>query len=279
MAWAAAAIGALARPRKVDVRAHLSGDDAVTQRLRGFLVPAGVQTSAFSPAPNPEAPGEGFWKTTLAVVPAVPGSHAGSLLARDRHDRKVEWDCLLVAIALDESPGTLSAEQIRGPDLWIASGPDAAYVARSWRAAGAGAVAALDAFRAVWFSANATFGNSEGSKELSGGSPAEAAAREGTPPLPLFAAGIVDGMLEELLGESLFAKTTVRVERECLEARPLHLSRACETGLAVVAALNSADEAARERSFHKPGELTSHVRGHLTRLLTPEGTPWGTRGR
>src|SRR4051812_6236240 len=66
LAVAAASAAALLKPHSVDVRQHLTGDGSTTQKYRDFLAGAGAKASAFSPAPVPGAPGEGFWKTTLA---------------------------------------------------------------------------------------------------------------------------------------------------------------------------------------------------------------------
>ncbi len=282
MAWIAAAIGAQARPRKVDVRAHLVGDDGITRGFRDFLLASGVKSSAFSPAPDPSLPGEGFWKTTLAVIPGAPEESPGNLLVPSRDGRKVEWDCLLVAVAETLPPEAFSAAQIALPDLWVVTGQDAGVVARTWRDAGAGAVAALDATQAAWISASASFGNSTGRRERTGPPPVEASSQGVPPALPFafFTAGIVDGLLDELLGESLFSKTMVRVERDCLEARPLRMARACASGLAAEAALRGAvPDVGPEAVVHKHGELTGRMRGNLARLRGPAGQPWAHKGR
>jgi hypothetical protein len=267
---AASAAAALLKIHKVDVRRHLTGDDAKARAFRDFLTRAGAKTSAFSPAPEPGAAGEGFWKTTLAVVQATGKS---DFWWPPRADKKVEWEPLLVALC-DARGGLpdLPSAQFEAPDLWIAvsGGGDATGVLEEWDARHAGAVAVVTPAGIAWNSRNATFGNARGARLF---------AKPLTPTeftFGCFAGGVIAGLIEELLLENAFDKSIVRVERGELEARPLHIAKAAALGGAVARA---SQEEEAERLLHKAGDLTGRVRA-LRLADEPEPSkPWGSKGR
>jgi hypothetical protein len=270
---AAAAAGALLLPHKVDVRQHVAGDSPEASARRAFLTRAGTKASAFSPAPSPEIPGEGFWKTTLAVVRAAGGDR--DFWWPPRADKKVEWECLRVALrAAEDGVEGLPADRLAWPDLWIVQAPEAGPDAAEWIRRGAGAAAVFSPTKVTWASRNAAFGRSAGERGL--GAPVPGAFA-----LACGAAGLVAGLFEDLLGDNLFDKSWVRVDRADLEARPLRLSRACATG---AAAASASGEDAPERLLHKNGDLAGRVRARLQearRTEYPEGEPkpWGSKGR
>ena len=293
----AAAAAALLKPYDVDVRQHLTGDDAGTQKYRDFLTRAGAKASAFSPAPSDGIPGEGFWKTTLAVVQAMARENGvdEDSPSRDfwwlpRADKKVEWDCLLVALydqRGDHRGEALAsvlefpAEQINAPDLWlVATEEDATLVMEAWIGLGAGAVAVISPTGVAWTSRSASFGNARGFRTFD--TVVESGSVLGHRPLTeftfgCFAGGVVAGLIEELLGDNVFDKGIVRVERSELEARPLHIGKAAGQGSA--AARASAVETP-ERLLHKSGDLTGRVRA-MGLADQPGGAPkpWGSKGR
>jgi hypothetical protein len=269
----AAAAGALLLPHKVDVRLHVAGDSPEASARRAFVTRAGAKASAFSPAPAPEIPGEGFWKTTLAVVRAAGDGR--DFWWPPRADKKVEWDCLRVALrAAEDGLDGLSEDRLAWPDLWIVQASEAAPDAAEWIRRGAGAAAVFSPSKVSWASRNAAFGRSAGERGLE-------ASLEGTFAFACGVAGVITGLFEDLLGDNLFDKSWVRVDRADLEARPLRLSRACATGAAAAAA---AAEEAPERLLHKNGDLAGRARARLQearRQEYPEGEPkpWGSKGR
>src|SRR5690606_36667368 len=118
----------LLRRWKIPVRMHLAGDSASTNALRARLNDAGGRPSGFSPAPSPDVPGEGFWKTTMVVVespesPEIPAPTA-RFWAHERDDKKVDWDPLMIALAHDAAFSHLPPAHIARPDLWIVALPD-----------------------------------------------------------------------------------------------------------------------------------------------------------
>jgi hypothetical protein len=262
----------LLRRWKIPVRLHLAGDAADTNALRARLNEAGGRPSAFSPAPSPTVPGEGFWKTTLIVV-----ENAGDLFwADERDDKKVDWDPLLVALSGAAAPDGLTAAQIAKPDLWIVSLPDQtgnvpgeADVARRWLDAGAGAVCVVGRGLVAWHTIGAVFGQSSGSRaHPEGVSPAR--AENPADGLGVFAAGVVTGLMRDLLSENLFDKTLLRADRECLEMRPLRLGAAVIDGLAALAA---AADAPPGRGFPERAEALA------VSLKGPASRPWAHKGR
>ena len=273
LTFTAAAAAALLAPHKVDVRQHVAGDSPEASARRRFLTAAGAKASAFSPAPAAHVPGEGFWKTSLAVVGA--GQEAGDFWWPPRADKKVEWDCLLLALR-DQEDGLegISPERLAHPDLWIARAGDADPEAAEWVRRGAGAAVVIAPSKMTWASRNAAFGRSSGARAFALPAPGPFAFACG-------AGGIVTGLFEDLLGDNLFDKSWVRVDRADLEARPLRLSRACATG---AAAAQASLEDEPERLLQKQGDLTGRVRA-LTqaarRAEYPEGEPrpWGSKGR
>ncbi len=208
----ARAAAPLLKPWKIPVRMHVSGDSPTLSALRGSLVESGARPSGFSPAPSSGIPGEGFWKTTIIVVEGRDerDNEEENFWAREREDRKVGWDPLVVALRSGSFVG-LSPATISAVDLWcVATGEDPAATRDAWMAAGAGAVAVMGSGRSAWASRNAVFGRSSGSADVA------------TDP-----ARIVAALIRDLLSENLFDKTLVRADRECLEMRPLRLGRAC----------------------------------------------------
>lgn len=275
LAVAAASAAALLKIHKVDVRQHLAGDDARARARRDFLARAGARTSAFSPAPAPGAAGEGFWKTTLAVVSA---SGNGDFWWPPRADKKVEWEPLLVALcdARGGIPGIPPA-QFAAPDLWImaAGDEDVAAVRAEWEKRAGGALAILSPVGIAWFSRNAAFGNAEGSRRFA--EPVSVTEFS----FGCFAGGVVAGLIEELLGENAFDKSIVRVERGELEARPLRVGKAAAWGGAAArAAASLSPEETPRRLLHKDGDLLGRVRA-IRQADDPDGPskPWGSKGR
>jgi hypothetical protein len=270
-----AAAALLLRRWKAPVRMHASGDNPHVNNLRSFLNEAGAKPSAFSPAPSPDVPGEGFWKTTMTVVEALPGNN---FWAEARQAKKVEWDPLLIALADRRTPADLPAGLAGIPDLWcvfadsgvVPESPNA--VTARWIEAGAKAVCVLTASNIAWNSTGAIFGRSAGTRE---------SQTEATQPaagiLGIFAAGIVAGMIRELLGENLFDKTLIRADRECLEMRPLRLGRAV---LHAAAAWEAAATAENPGTLlRRGGGLAEATETNLARLRGPESNPWAHKGR
>ena len=283
----AASVAALLKTYNVDVRQHLTGDDAGTQKRRDFLTRAGAKASGFSPAPTPGLPGEGFWKTTLAVVEGFGRENGADeeTPSRDfwwppREDKKVEWEPLLVALC-DARAGfpEFPADQMHAPDLWlVATEENASVVMEAWIGLGAGAVAVISPDGMAWASRNASFGNALGFRPFT----------SSTGPVDLtefsfgcFAGGVIAALIEELLGDNVFDKGIVRVERSELEARPLRVGKAALQG---GAAARAAVEETPERLLHKSGDLTGRVRAIQQadqRAQYPQGAPkpWGSKGR
>jgi hypothetical protein len=211
----------LLRPWKIPVKMHVAGDSPALTALRESVVKAGARVSGFSPAPSPDVPGEGCWKTTIVVVEAL--GDAENFWTGEREDKKVGWDPLVIALRSGSVAG-LPSSALSAADLWVVNTENATdenpvSVREAWMNAGAGAVAVTAPGEIAWASRNAVFGNSSGTVTAdSNGSEAKAGA---------VAARIVASLLRDLLGENLFDKTLVRADRECLEMRPLRLGRAC----------------------------------------------------
>lgn len=264
-----AAAALLLRRWKVSVRMHVSGDNAPVNALRASLNAAGAKPSAFSPAPSAEIPGEGFWKTTATVVEAGPD---GNFWAEERADKKVEWDPLLIALADRVSRADLPSDLaglVGVPDLWcVASEATAA----DWIAAGAKAVCVLAPEAITWKSGGSVFGRSEGTLARGPASP-ENSRRD----LGIFAAGLVSGMIRELLGENLFDKTLIRADRECLEMRPLRLGRAAWHAAAALEAVEALGKA--DATLIKGSGLAEETETRLAQLRGPESKPWAHKGR
>jgi hypothetical protein len=278
-----AAAALLLRRWKVPVRMHVSGDNPPVNALRTLLNEAGAKASAFSPAPSPDIPGEGFWKTTMTVVEARPGVN---FWAEEREDRKVEWEPLLVALADRESSADyhvgLHGSLIGIPDLWCVSAlgvptpesPD--DTAARWIDVGAKAICVLTPHGIVWKSRGAVFGVSEGTRDLAADPMADKIADKARS-LGIFSAGVVSGMIRELLGENLFDKTLIRADRECLEMRPLRLGRSVELGLAALqAAENSGNPVS---TLTRNGGLAEESDRLCTQMRGPESKPWAHKGR
>jgi hypothetical protein len=280
-----AASALLLRRWKIPVRMHLAGDHPEVSALRSFLADAGAKASGFSPAPSAAVPGEGFWKTTVTVVQASAGEN---FWAEQRGDKKVEWEPLLVALCDRDAPADLPPGLAGIPDLWCihAAGSDvppasgsAAGVAERWLQAGAGAVCVLASGSAAWRSDNGVFGKSEGARK----NPGQGAGAS----LGAFAAGVVSGLIRELLEENLFEKTLIRADRDSLGMRPMRLGRACLHGAAALqsaatltVAEGRAPEQAKEISFlRKDSGFAKLAEEHLALLRGPEAKPWGTFGR
>jgi hypothetical protein len=275
LAVAAASAAALLKIHKVDVRQHLAGDDARARAYRDFLTRGGTKTSAFSPAPAPGAAGEGFWKTTVAVVSA---SGNRDFWWPPRAEKKVEWEPLLIALcdARGGIPGIPPA-QFAAPDLWIVASGDAGgtEVLREWERRDCGAAAVLGPTGIAWSSRNAAFGNAAGSRPFAEAGPVTEFS------FGCFAGGVVAGLIEELLGENAFDKSIVRVERAELEARPLHVGKvAAWGGAAARAAARPSPGETPRRLLHKDGDLLGRVRA-IRHADDPDGPakPWGSKGR
>jgi hypothetical protein len=285
LATFAAAAALLLRPWKIPVRLHASGDSARLTALREFLAGAGAKPSGFSPSPSAEIPGEGFWKTTVVVVEAIPASardaspadSSNPFWAQTRADKKVEWDPLLVALCDAHAPADFPASMVGLPDLWCVHAPSKVApedLAARWMQAGAGAVCVMTLSGFAWQSNNAVFGQSSGCQE-------GAAVASGASALGIFSAGIMSGVLRDLLEENLFEKTLVRADRECLEVRPVRLGRACLQGIAALQAAHDGAPAAifKNDLFKKNGGLAERTQQHLAQLRGPESKPWGSKGR
>lgn len=293
------AAGALLLRRwKVPVRMHVSGDNPRVGALREGLAAAGAKASAFSPAPSDDMPGEGFWKTTVTVVEADAGEKGRNFWAEERADKKVEWDPLLVALAARDAAEDLPARHrstmIALPDLWCvstlgASTPESAEnLANRWVKAGAKAVCVLTATGVAWKSRGSVFGMSAGCRDQVGDSTLDNAQAFG-----MFSAGVLSGILRELLGENLFDKTLIRADRECLEMRPLRLGRAVDQGVAALMAIAAASrrheagrpnqglspETANAAYLQKGGGLAEAAEARLALLRGPEPKPWAHKGR
>ncbi len=277
----AQAAALLVRRHKIALRMHVSGDNTRVNRLRALLNEAGAKPSAFSPAHSPEIPGEGFWKTTFTVVEATTTAGAsGNFWAEKREERKVEWEPLLIALADRVSPTEYAPGLTAIPDVWIvtsanASSPESSEtIASRWNAAGAKAVCVLTTGTIAWKSTGALFGQSEGILEL---------PTETTPDSPqtrgVAAAGLVTGMLRDLLGENLFDKTLIRADRECLEMRPLRLGRAVLNAAAALEALPTVATPTTVNPFVKGNGFAEATEGRLVALRGPESKPWAHKGR
>jgi hypothetical protein len=211
------------------------------------------------------------------IVVEASSTAANLFWADDRDDKKVDWDPLLVALRETASPENLTAAQIAKPDLWIIAlndgtpfegGEDA--VAQRWIHHGAGAVCVVSRDRVAWHTGAAVFGHSTGHRAV--GSPVAPVALEGisAQALGVFAAGVVTGLMRDLLSENLFDKTLLRADRECLEMRPLRLAVAVVDGLAALAA---AGDAPQTRGLPERAEAYSVA------LKGPPSRAWAHKGR
>jgi hypothetical protein len=287
----------LLRRWKIPVRMHLAGDTPALNALRLRLNEAGARPSAFSPAPSNDIPGEGFWKTTMNVVerPAqtaknstTDSADAGLFWTTERDDKKVDWDPLLVALSTTTPPDGLTTEQTQKPDLWIVSALELEQdgggedVLRAWVRAGAGAACVLTRDEVLWHTANAVFGQSSGSRMIgnaetsapAGSDIASAQESHANKPhinLGLFAAGLIAGLMRDLLSENLFDKTMLRAERECLEMRPLRLGRAVTEAIAALNVGSSGDLVWRG--------FSERTEARRVALLGPEPKAWAHKGR
>jgi hypothetical protein len=188
-----------------------------------------------------------------------------------------------VWIALSPSgDNPVPAKWMAAPDLWIVEAEGKVSLealAEEWISRGAGAVVVFKPVNrsAFWISRNAAFGNSRGSLTPENSSPVPETELF---PTGIFIAGLVQALVEELLGENLFLKTTYSRERACLEVSPLHLARAAESGLAAHAVLG---EMFTERTamtlLLKKGEYLGQVRARLRAWRGLEPKAWGARGR
>lgn len=293
----------LLRRWKIPVRMHLAGDTPSLNALRMRLNEAGARPSAFSPAPSADIPGEGFWKTTMIVVEHPASPDVSPFWAGERDDKKVDWDPLLIALGAGLSPDALPASVLRKPDLWIATPPvttpeqeqgmlGVEDIAWSWSRAGAGAVCVLGAQDIAWHTGNAVFGNSTGARARL--SPPHHSAhanpdgpehsQEARPPActpalhGTFAAGVITGLMRDLLSENLFDKTLLRVERSCLEMRPLRLGMAVIDGLAALAVTGKPPAPETATDVTARG-FSEQVEACAARLKGPPARPWAHKGR
>ena len=213
-----------------------------------------------------ESPTPYFWKATLALI-STDGTPEIERTFPDLEDR----DPILLGIASSSKPST-DAFGTQSADLWIVPVENRDFIAntiKEWDAQGAGAVVAIHpSGSCAWSSRNTAFGQSHGflERELSGESNGLCGS---------FIGGISFALIEELLGDNLFNKTSVRVERECLEMRPLHLGRAVEAGLATAAVVSENGETILD----KRGELLGKLRQRLRDWRGPEPEAWGAHGR
>ena len=249
-------------------RVHGFGNGAVLRRaivtasrlLEPLKVPVQGPSGRESPSPY-------FWKATLTLI-SQEGISDLDRVFPDLEDR----DPLLIGIASASRP-VLHALGSQTPDLWcvpVEERDSVANVAGEWKSEGCGAVAAFHPSGiCAWSSHNAAFGKSQGflQREVSG----EHAAACGN-----VIGGLAFALIEELLGDNLFNKTSVRVERECLEMRPLHLGSAVEAGLAA-ATLMAENNVTGER--YVKGEALGKMRRLLRAWRGPEPQAWGAKGR
>ena len=184
-------------------------------------------------------------------------------------------DSLLVAMTSNPNPEIQNPELISNVDLWLVYSHDSQQIESlisNWKKRGAGAIVVLHSDGVVWDSLNATFGQSQGFHIRHSGTQAE----QGNSGFEFFAAGVIHSLMEELLGENLFDKTSVELDWECLEMRPLHLGKAAESGLA--ASLLSAEKNA-DNLLSKKGEALGRLREQLQLWRGPEPQGWGNAGR
>jgi len=344
----ALAAATLLRRWKIPVRMHLAGDSAPVNALRARLTAVGGRPSAFSPAPSPNVPGEGFWKTSLIVVENPDATTpAARFWADERAQKKVDWDPLMIALGHGADapfPDTLTPAQIARPDLWILARPDALDasglskesatsetkrsaggsrdIVQRWVDAGAGAVCLISRDEVLWHTGSAVFGRSAGARarlvpphpstetataprarhtqdtqdtQDTCGTPDEnRTARLLTPAhLGVFAAGVTTGLMRDLLSENLFDKTLLRVERTCLEMRPLRLGVAVIDGIAALAAPDAPHAQAAQTTEPTrtagtgpaPGAgggfagFAERAEALTVRLKGPPPRPWAHKGR
>ncbi|HAP00080.1 MAG TPA: hypothetical protein DCQ83_08565 [Fibrobacteres bacterium] len=214
-----------------------------------------------------EAPTPYFWKATLALV-SSEGTEELERVVPDLEDR----DPLLMGLAASSSP-VLKTLGTQTPDIWCVAAENRESleeVAEAWMEQGVGAVVVFHPSGiCAWKSCNAAFGHSQGSsqRDIFSGDPVAVFGN--------FAGGLIYALLEELMSDNLFNKPSVRIERECLEMRPLHLSRAVETGLAAAAVCTGDDE----NILNKRGTALGLLRDRLRLWRGPVAQSWGGRGR
>jgi len=146
-------------------------------------------------------------------------------------------------------------ERVQWPDLWLVENREEEEKSISvfdWMRAGAGAAVVFGNNSVYWDSHNGSFGHSHGDFPL----------QDVKGSLDSFTAGLVFSLMEELLGETLFDKTVVHLDREGLEMRPLRLGRAVQSGLAAMS-----------------GEGLDSVRSKLGEWRGPVPQSWGGRTR
>jgi hypothetical protein len=287
----------------------LGSDEAFYNVSDALLKPFKVPVRHFKIESN-LLPEEAFWKTTVAVVQMddlLGNEPAQNQIFRTWLNHHARGECLLIAIT--SHLGAEDAASLYSPDLWIVSSakktanpvpksPDDRVIeslAEAWIEQGAGAVAVFNAAEGSFcLSRNAVFGKSRGlcATPHPQDSFRESESRFHKPEfrsLEFFAAGLVAALMEELLGENLFLKTTPSLERACLEVRPLHLTLAAESGMATVKVLTAiGTETFTENTTmtlldvlrkHQRGEVLDLLRQQLRVWRGPEPKAWGARGR
>jgi len=252
-----------------------------------------------------------LWETTLAVVQVDSAENLeifGYSQGSDSiFEQKKDFQKPYIVIAYSNFD-LLNIDLRFTPDLWLVQLEEPIQelmteraaleiTAEKWIAKGATAVAvfSLDG-AACWISNSAAFGQSRGfytpefssqpsqstSLSTSNSSTPKTPTKEAlkTAPLKFFCAGVVQALIEELLGENLFLKTSASIDRECLEARPLHLARAAESGLAAHQVfIETFTEPPGMTLLHHKDRLLDGVRQQLSAWRGPEPKAWGNRGR
>jgi len=299
----------------------LGSDDSFAKAAEALLKPFKVPVRYFDSVAADTEDGflkNAFWETTLAVVHADSAENLEILGYVKREDGRFEFpgDSLQKKFVIAYSNFEVSKKDlIRTPDLWLVQFTGSVLestteqavleaIAETWIAQGAAAVAVFNPHGAAcWISDSAVFGKSQGfyapfyaphsPPSLSATSSADPSSEGSTAikstkispnSLSFFCAGLVQALIEELLGENLFLKTSVSVDRECLEVRPLHLARAAESGLAAHRVFTGVfTEVFTENPgmtlLHKKGEALGKVRRQLLAWRGPEPKAWGNRGR
>jgi hypothetical protein len=236
-------------PLRCAFRVAISGYPETAELTADLLRPYGIPVTEIS---RPEGASGDFPGATLLLTrdagwSVAPDSKRGILVA-----------------APGESP---AGEPALEPDLWIFStgqsreteGMGAGLLSRG----GAGVLFSGEGW-AAWESDNAVFGKSRGTF-----APWTIVPREFR--FPSFLAGLVFALIEELLGDDLFDKTSPRPERGCLEMRPLHLGAAVECGLAAIGA-SVVPAPGRELPLGR-------LRAQLRAWRGPEPQGWGRGSR
>ena len=228
--------------------------------VRALLTPAKVGVR-FNPDPKE------YLESTLTVI------QCDGLKPEVQPD--ASEDSLLVAMTSNPNPEAQNPELISNADLWLVYSDDSQNIESlilNWKKKGVGAIVSLHSNGVVWDSRNATFGQSQGFHIRRSGAQAE----NWNSGFGFFAAGLVHSLMEELLGENLFDKTSVELDWECVEMRPLHLGQAAESG--ITASLLSLENNA-EDLLNKKGEALRRLRKQLQLWRGPEPQGWGNAGR